>query len=69
LIGDKTYYDNLKTQLLVEFLTGIVGSESEQNYVSKIIKLVIVGNSISLPEKIPNQIEFKGKNKINVKEV
>jgi hypothetical protein len=55
--------------LLVEFLTGIVGSESEQNYVSKIIKLVIVGNSISLPEKIPNQIEFKGKNKINVKEV
>lgn len=48
-IGDS---NDLKTQLLSEFLTGELGSHTDQVSSSSISRIILAGNSVSKPTKI-----------------
>eukprot|EP00005_Dracoamoeba_jomungandri_P002735 CAMPEP_0174260122 /NCGR_PEP_ID=MMETSP0439-20130205/8857_1 /TAXON_ID=0 /ORGANISM="Stereomyxa ramosa, Strain Chinc5" /LENGTH=389 /DNA_ID=CAMNT_0015344293 /DNA_START=312 /DNA_END=1481 /DNA_ORIENTATION=+ len=53
--------DPLLLQLFVDYITGHSGSTSEQNFVSKISKVIIAGNSIVEPDHIPDPDSFNKK--------
>lgn len=49
-----TNEDPLALQMLVDYLTGNLGSESEQNFVANIVRLIVVGNSLTKIEDSEN---------------
>eukprot|EP00744_Colponema_vietnamica_P014891 GILI01020853.1.p1 GENE.GILI01020853.1~~GILI01020853.1.p1 ORF type:complete len:379 (+),score=115.32 GILI01020853.1:392-1528(+) len=46
-----TAHDSVRLQVLVDYLTGLVGSAEEQKFVSRICRLVVAGDSVCPPEE------------------
>ncbi len=52
--------NSLALQLFVDFLAGDLGSMIEHEFASRIVKVIVAGNSLCAPEKLPDSGALKG---------
>lgn len=58
-LGD-TNFDFLATQMMFDYLSGKLGVKDEQQFVSKIARVVFAGNNVAAPEKKKDQFDIRG---------
>jgi hypothetical protein len=58
-LGDSNF-DFLSTQMMFDYLSGKLGVTEEQEFVSKIARVVFAGNNVSAPEKKKDQFDIRG---------